>query len=138
MISKVPKNAIKAIVAGMFAVSALADSPGTGMALSIALPQHADPTSASSNGAVGHRDKTGTSRDPENEHGSQSVEVQHLTSRCSFEAEDMGFEPTTHCWASDFESDRWPIRLSSGIRLTILQTSWDQDKLGSSRFAESS
>ena len=28
-------------------------------------------------------------------------------------AEDMGFEPTTHCWASDFESDRWPVRLSS-------------------------
>jgi hypothetical protein len=26
----------------------------------------------------------------------------------------MGFEPTTHCWASDFESDRWPVRLSSG------------------------
>ncbi len=25
----------------------------------------------------------------------------------------MGFEPTTHCWASDFESDRWPIRLPS-------------------------
>jgi hypothetical protein len=31
-------------------------------------------------------------------------------------AEDMGFEPTTHCWASDFESDRWPIRLSSEPR----------------------
>ena len=29
-------------------------------------------------------------------------------------AEGMGFEPTTHCWASDFESDRWPIRLPSG------------------------
>ncbi len=28
-------------------------------------------------------------------------------------AEGMGFEPTTHCWASDFESDRWPIRLPS-------------------------
>jgi hypothetical protein len=28
-------------------------------------------------------------------------------------AEGMGFEPTTHCWASDFESDRWPVRLPS-------------------------
>jgi hypothetical protein len=28
----------------------------------------------------------------------------------------MGFEPTTHCWASDFESDRWPVRLSSVVR----------------------
>gem|GEM_PF-7040984 len=25
----------------------------------------------------------------------------------------MGFEPTIHCWTSDFESDRWPIRLPS-------------------------
>ncbi len=41
--------------------------------------------------ATSHRDKTGTNADPENEHGSQSVEFQHLTSRCSFEAEDMGF-----------------------------------------------
>ena len=30
----------------------------------------------------------------------------------------MGFEPTTHCWASDFESDRWPIRLPSGSALS--------------------
>jgi hypothetical protein len=30
-------------------------------------------------------------------------------------AEGMGFEPTTHCWASDFESDRWPIRLPSEL-----------------------
>jgi hypothetical protein len=29
------------------------------------------------------------------------------------EAEGWGFEPQTHCWASDFESDRWPIRLPS-------------------------
>jgi len=28
-------------------------------------------------------------------------------------AEGMGFEPTTPCGASDFESDRWPIRLPS-------------------------
>ena len=66
--------------------------------------------------ATSARDKTGTNADPVNEHGSQSVEFQHLTSRCCFEAEDMGFEPTTHCWASDFESDRWPIRLSSVAR----------------------
>ncbi len=25
----------------------------------------------------------------------------------------MGFEPTIHLWTSDFESDRWPIRLPS-------------------------
>lgn len=54
--------------------------------------------------AMSHRDKTGTNADPVNEHGSQSVENQHLTSRSSFKAEDMGIEPTTHCWASDFES----------------------------------
>ena len=29
------------------------------------------------------------------------------------EAEGMGFEPTTHFWAPDFESGRWPIRLPS-------------------------
>jgi hypothetical protein len=52
------------------------------------------------------RQTTGTNADLVNEHGSQSVEIQHLTSRCSFEAEDMGFEPTTHCWASDFESSQ--------------------------------
>ena len=28
-------------------------------------------------------------------------------------AEGMGFEPTIHLWTSDFESDRWPIRLPS-------------------------
>ena len=28
----------------------------------------------------------------------------------------MGFEPTIHCWTSDFESDRWPIRLPSKNR----------------------
>ena len=28
-------------------------------------------------------------------------------------AEGKGFEPSTHCWASDFESDRWPIRIPS-------------------------
>ena len=28
-------------------------------------------------------------------------------------AEGMGFEPTIHFWTSDFESDRWPIRLPS-------------------------
>ena len=35
----------------------------------------------------------------------------------------MGFEPTTHFWASDFESDRWPIRLPSGsASLTVGRT----------------
>ena len=29
------------------------------------------------------------------------------------QAEGNGFEPSTHCWASDFESDRWPIRIPS-------------------------
>ena len=29
------------------------------------------------------------------------------------QAEGKGFEPSTHCWASDFESDRWPIRIPS-------------------------
>ncbi len=32
-------------------------------------------------------------------------------------AEGMGFEPTTPYGASDFESDRWPIRLPSGVQL---------------------
>ena len=30
-------------------------------------------------------------------------------------AEGKGFEPSTHCWASDFESDRWPIRIPSDV-----------------------
>jgi hypothetical protein len=33
-------------------------------------------------------------------------------------AEGMGFEPTTPCGASDFESDRWPIRLPSSVAST--------------------
>ncbi len=36
-------------------------------------------------------------------------------------AEGMGFEPTTPCGASDFESDRWPIRLPSGVPLNLLR-----------------
>ena len=34
-------------------------------------------------------------------------------------AEGMGFEPTIHFWTSDFESDRWPIRLPSEPALTM-------------------
>lgn len=38
-------------------------------------------------------------------------------SQAGLEAEGMGFEPTTGFPASDFESDRWPIRLPSGTGL---------------------
>ena len=38
-------------------------------------------------------------------------------------AEGKGFEPSTHCWASDFESDRWPIRIPSEMNsLRVYQT----------------
>ena len=41
----------------------------------------------------------------------------------------MGFEPTTPCGASDFESDRWPIRLPSGLtKFTRLKTSRQADQ----------
>ena len=33
----------------------------------------------------------------------------------TIQAEGMGFEPTIHLWTSDFESDRWPIRLPSEL-----------------------
>ena len=59
------------------------------------------------------RDKRGTDRQSQKELTSQSIAVQHFARCRNLQAEGMGFEPTTHCWASDFESDRWPIRLPS-------------------------
>ena len=49
-------------------------------------------------------DKTWTTRGQENEAGSQVPAISSLTSPVSFPAEGMGFEPTTPCGASDFES----------------------------------
>ena len=62
---------------------------------------------------VSNRDKTGTSPTPENDNGSQVAKIKPNASRGSFEAEGMGFEPTTPFGALDFESSRWPIRLPS-------------------------
>ena len=62
---------------------------------------------------VRRRDKRGTNGYGPETTNPQGIAVQHLADSQSLEAEDMGFEPTTHCWASDFESDRWPVRLSS-------------------------
>ena len=45
------------------------------------------------------------------------------TTMLDLEAEGKGFEPSTHCWASDFESDRWPIRIPSEMNsLKVYQT----------------
>ena len=44
---------------------------------------------------VQDRDKRGTTAVLENDHGSQMAENKPNTSRVSFEAEGMGFEPTT-------------------------------------------
>ena len=49
-------------------------------------------------------DKTWTTGGQENEAGSQVLAIASLTSHVSFRAEGMGFEPTTPCGASDFES----------------------------------
>ena len=70
----------------------------------------------------------GTERQPVSSAGTDSDDQKSLNPRVNkglgnnchrlainVKAEDMGFEPTTHCWASDFESDRWPIRLSSVV-----------------------
>ena len=65
----------------------------------------------------GHLDKTWTTAGSENTIGSQALNYSGLTSRVSFQAEGMGFEPTTPCGAPDFESGRWPIRLPSGLLL---------------------
>ena len=53
-----------------------------------------------------NRDKSGTIACVGVRGGSQAAENSALTSRRSFEAEGTGLEPATHCWASDFESDR--------------------------------
>lgn len=64
-------------------------------------------------GQFGDRDKTGTTACPGNEAGPQLFSVKAVASRVSFQAEGMGFEPTTPFGAPDFESGRWPIRLPS-------------------------
>jgi hypothetical protein len=51
----------------------------------------------------------------ENATGSQALTDLGLASRVSFQAEGMGFEPTTPCGAPDFESGRWPVRLPSRL-----------------------
>src|SRR5438128_8898550 len=51
-------------------------------------------------------DKTWTTTGQENEAGSQVLANSRLTSPVSFSAEGKGFEPSTPCGASDFESDR--------------------------------
>ena len=60
-----------------------------------------------------NRDKTGTNNGSENTAGPQVLALRAVRDCRSFLAEGMGFEPTTPCGASDFESDRWPIRLPS-------------------------
>ena len=50
------------------------------------------------------RDKTGTNARCQNKAGSQGVMFEHLASLKLVDAEGMGFEPTTPCGASDFES----------------------------------
>lgn len=50
------------------------------------------------------RDKTGTITQPAKSNGSQALNLKALASRVVRQAEGMGFEPTTPCGASDFES----------------------------------
>ena len=45
------------------------------------------------------------------------------TTMLDLEAEGKGFEPSTHYWASDFESDRWPIRIPSEVDVRSLPDS---------------
>ena len=60
-------------------------------------------------------DKSGTScLSPKNKN-SQGLIYKDLASSIACKAEGMGFEPTTPFGASDFESDRWPIRLPSEV-----------------------
>jgi hypothetical protein len=64
-------------------------------------------------GEFGDRDKTGTTACPGNDAGPQHLNYKEVASHVSFQAEGMGFEPTTPFGAPDFESGRWPIRLPS-------------------------
>lgn len=66
------------------------------------------------NTRVSHRDKTGTSGGQAENCCAQVAETKGFPNAVTFEAEGMGFEPTTPCGAPDFESGRWPIRLPSG------------------------
>lgn len=63
--------------------------------------------------AVTILDISGTSGGQENNDGSQTAGDSGFASCGSFQAEGMGFEPTTPCGAPDFESGRWPVRLPS-------------------------
>jgi hypothetical protein len=67
----------------------------------------------SATAADGGLDKTWTFAGSGNKCGSQALMNQVLASRVSFQAEGMGFEPTTPFGAPDFESGRWPVRLPS-------------------------
>lgn len=85
------KRAMKVTVGAMLIAVAYVTWAMVGMSLASPMKGQGGSQTAYRGSEAGDRDKTGTNADPENKHGSQSVEIQHLTSRCSFEAEDMGF-----------------------------------------------
>jgi hypothetical protein len=66
------------------------------------------------NPEVADRDKRGTSTTSKNANGPQMAKNKPNASRGSFEAEGMGFEPTTAFAAPHFQCGCWPIRLPSG------------------------
>ena len=57
--------------------------------------------------------KTGKSGRSRNSIGTQLFLEKDVGTISPFQAEGMGFEPTTPFGAPDFESGRWPIRLPS-------------------------